>query len=87
MASTEIWYPLLAEQELTKLQQQYRIMEGDRKAYSEESQNMIRKQQYVADDYNQMWIQASDWCNKTQVSNTPVRYHYFPRIHKHLDLL
>ncbi|XP_065069999.1 coiled-coil domain-containing protein 63-like [Rhopilema esculentum] len=34
----------LAEQELTKLQQQYRIMEGDRKSYSEESQNQIRKQ-------------------------------------------
>lgn len=35
---------LLAEQELVKLQQQYRIMDGDRKAYSEESQNLIRKQ-------------------------------------------
>eukprot|EP00112_Aurelia_sp_Birch-Aquarium-sp1_P021069 Seg5576.1 transcript_id=Seg5576.1/GoldUCD/mRNA.D3Y31 product="Coiled-coil domain-containing protein 63" protein_id=Seg5576.1/GoldUCD/D3Y31 len=34
----------LAEQELVKLQQQYRIMDGDRKAYSEESQNLIRKQ-------------------------------------------
>ena len=35
---------IIAEQELTKLQQQYRIMEGDRKSYSEESQNQIRKQ-------------------------------------------
>ncbi|EDV23841.1 uncharacterized protein TRIADDRAFT_64012, partial [Trichoplax adhaerens] len=34
----------LVEQELAKLQRQYRIMEGDRKAYSEESQNLIRKQ-------------------------------------------
>ena len=34
----------LAEQELIKLQQDYRVMEGDRKAYSEESQNIIRKQ-------------------------------------------
>lgn len=34
----------LAEQELVKLQQQYRLMEGDRKVYSEESQNLIRKQ-------------------------------------------
>ena len=34
----------LAEQELLRLQQEYRIMEGDRKAYSEESQNIIRKQ-------------------------------------------
>ncbi|XP_031560443.1 coiled-coil domain-containing protein 63-like [Actinia tenebrosa] len=34
----------IAEQELAKLQRQYRIMEGDRKAYSEESQNTIRKQ-------------------------------------------
>ncbi|XP_057299829.1 coiled-coil domain-containing protein 63-like [Hydractinia symbiolongicarpus] len=32
------------EQELIRLQQEYRIMEGDRKAYSEESQNIIRKQ-------------------------------------------
>lgn len=34
----------LAEQELIKLQRQYRIMEGDRAAYTEESQNVIRKQ-------------------------------------------
>jgi len=30
--------------ELTKHQQQYRLMEGDRKAYCEETQNSIRKQ-------------------------------------------
>eukprot|EP00794_Sanderia_malayensis_P007809 gene7808-8655_t len=41
---TEVEPDGLAEQELTKLQQQYRIMGGDRKAYSEESQNFIRKQ-------------------------------------------
>ena len=34
----------IAEAELAKLQRQYRIMEGDRKAYCEESQNVIRKQ-------------------------------------------
>ncbi|XP_076821624.1 coiled-coil domain-containing protein 63-like [Clavelina lepadiformis] len=34
----------LAEAELAKLQRQYRIMEGDRKAYCEESQNRIRRQ-------------------------------------------
>lgn len=34
----------LAEQELQKLQRQYRIMEGDRAAYTEESTNVIRKQ-------------------------------------------
>ncbi|XP_063410903.1 outer dynein arm-docking complex subunit 1-like [Mytilus trossulus] len=34
----------MAEQELVKLQRQYRIMEGDRAAYTEESQNLIRKQ-------------------------------------------
>lgn len=34
----------LAEQELQKLQRQFRIMENDRAAYTEESQNMIRKQ-------------------------------------------
>lgn len=34
----------LAELELQKLQRQYRIMEGDRKAYSEESRIMIGKQ-------------------------------------------
>ncbi|XP_039274347.2 coiled-coil domain-containing protein 63-like [Styela clava] len=32
------------ENELAKMQRQYRIMEGDRKAYCEESQNIIRKQ-------------------------------------------
>eukprot|EP00128_Syssomonas_multiformis_P012257 Colp12_sorted_trinity150504_noHs@18467 len=37
------------EQELAKLQRQYRIMEGDRKAYSEESQNVIRKQKATID--------------------------------------
>jgi hypothetical protein len=34
----------MQEQELIKLQRQYRIMEGDRAAYTEESQNLIRKQ-------------------------------------------
>lgn len=34
----------LQEQELVKLQRQYRLMEGDRAAYTEESQNIIRKQ-------------------------------------------
>ena len=34
----------LAELELAKLQRQYRIMENDRAAYTEESQNIIRKQ-------------------------------------------
>lgn len=34
----------MAELELQKLQRQYRIMEGDRKAYSEESRIMIGKQ-------------------------------------------
>ncbi|XP_050412096.1 coiled-coil domain-containing protein 63 [Patella vulgata] len=34
----------LAEAELVKLQRQYRLMDGDRAAYAEESQNMIRKQ-------------------------------------------
>jgi hypothetical protein len=33
--------------ELQKLQRQYRIMEGDRKAYSEESRIIIGKQRYI----------------------------------------
>lgn len=33
----------LQEQELRSLQKAYRNMEGDRAAYTEESQNMIRK--------------------------------------------
>lgn len=33
-----------AEAELTKLQRQYRMAEGDRRSYTEESQNTIRKQ-------------------------------------------
>ena len=36
----------VAEIELQKLQRQYRIMEGDRKAYSEESRILIGKQRY-----------------------------------------
>jgi hypothetical protein len=36
----------IAEIELQKLQRQYRIMEGDRKAYSEESRILIGKQRY-----------------------------------------
>ncbi|KAK3730099.1 hypothetical protein QZH41_003645 [Actinostola sp. cb2023] len=39
----------MAEQELAKLQRQHRIMEGDRKAYSEESQNIIRKQRVAVE--------------------------------------
>ena len=38
---------ILAEQELEKLQRQYRVMDGERRAYCEESQNIIRKQQYA----------------------------------------
>ncbi|XP_071944329.1 coiled-coil domain-containing protein 63-like [Antedon mediterranea] len=34
----------LAEMELSRLQRQYRILENDRKAYFEESQNLVRKQ-------------------------------------------
>ena len=34
----------IAEAELVKLQRQFRIMENDRRAYTEESQNKIRKQ-------------------------------------------
>lgn len=34
----------IAEAELVRLQRQFRIMENDRAAYTEESQNMIRKQ-------------------------------------------
>ena len=34
----------IQEQELVKLQRSYRNMEGDRAAYTEESQNVIRKQ-------------------------------------------
>jgi hypothetical protein len=35
---------LVAELELQKLQRQYRLMEGDRKAYGEESKSLITKQ-------------------------------------------
>lgn len=38
-----------AEIELQKLQRQYRIMEGDRKAYSEESRILISKQRMTID--------------------------------------
>lgn len=34
----------LQEQELANLQRSFRMMEGDRAMYTEESQNMIRKQ-------------------------------------------
>ena len=37
----------LQEQELLKLQRSFRNMEGDRAAYTEESQNTIRKQKLV----------------------------------------
>ncbi|TPX55688.1 hypothetical protein PhCBS80983_g05122 [Powellomyces hirtus] len=39
----------MAELELQKLQRQYRIMEGDRKAYSEESRLLIAKQRATID--------------------------------------
>ncbi|KAJ3381010.1 40S ribosomal protein S23 [Lobulomyces angularis] len=42
----------LAEIELQKLQRQYRIMEGDRKAYSEESRILIAKQRGKASGLN-----------------------------------
>lgn len=36
------------EQEFAKLQRQYRIMENDRKAYCQESQDLIKKQKQVS---------------------------------------
>ena len=36
-----------ADTEMVKLQRQFRIMEGDRKAYSIQSQELIRKQRCV----------------------------------------
>ncbi len=39
----------LQEGELLKLQRQYRLMEGDRSAYTDESTNMIRKQKWVVE--------------------------------------
>lgn len=35
----------LAESEITKLQRQFRIMEGDRQAYNIQAREQIRKQQ------------------------------------------
>ena len=49
MYSIVFFFIFVAEQELARLQQEYRIMEGDRKAYSEESQNIIRKQREAID--------------------------------------
>ena len=39
----------MSEQELQKLQRQYKRLCGDRRAYTEDSQNVIRKQKYVCD--------------------------------------
>ena len=38
---------LEVEQELQSLQRQLHVMEGDRRAYSEESCNQLRKQRYA----------------------------------------
>ncbi|KAG7472857.1 hypothetical protein MATL_G00113390 [Megalops atlanticus] len=43
--SSEMDIDGIAETELAKLQRQFRIMEGDRQAYSVETQNLIRRQQ------------------------------------------
>ncbi|CAB1329524.1 unnamed protein product [Coregonus sp. 'balchen'] len=42
--SSDIDIDLLAETELSKLQRQFRIMEGDRQVYNVESQDLIRRQ-------------------------------------------
>lgn len=36
----------LAEAELSRLQRQYRIMEGDRQSYSQEANTIIQKQRF-----------------------------------------
>jgi hypothetical protein len=46
MGKNAVRFTSSAELELQKLQRQYRIMEGDRKAYSEESRILISKQRY-----------------------------------------
>eukprot|EP00061_Rhincodon_typus_P013191 g39409.t1 len=44
MEGLDLGYSLTAETELAKLQHQFRIMEGDRQAYTLESQQLLRKQ-------------------------------------------
>lgn len=46
-----------ADTEMAKLQRQFRIMEGDRQAYSIQSQELIRKQRYVyVEIYRNVWL-------------------------------
>lgn len=39
------------EQELCRLQRQLHAMEGDRRAYSEDTCNLLRKQKYIRNDF------------------------------------
>jgi hypothetical protein len=64
-----------AEIELQRLQRQYRIMEGDRKAYSEESRILIGKQRVTIDklkkdnDYLQDELKLLDMRNEDRRKN------------------
>lgn len=41
----------LAKAELSRLQRQYRIMEGDRRSYSQETNIVLRKQRFANSEY------------------------------------
>ncbi|TPX33150.1 hypothetical protein SeMB42_g07516 [Synchytrium endobioticum] len=63
----------MTEIELQKLQRQYRIMEGDRKAYSEESRLLITKQRANVDKLKRDHQQLQDQLTMLQQRNSDPR--------------
>ena len=53
---------LMAEAELLRLTRQYRIMEGDKEAYCEEAQKVLRRQRKILADLGK---ETGDECFKT----------------------
>ena len=47
---------LMAEAELLRLTRQYRIMEGDKEAYCEEAQKVLRRQRKILADLGEIYF-------------------------------
>ena len=59
---------LMAEAELLRLTRQYRIMEGDKEAYCEEAQKVLRRQRKILAD-----LGGSTWHTALPCHNINVR--------------
>ena len=65
---------LMAEAELLRLTRQYRIMEGDKEAYCEEAQKVLRRQRKILADLGERYFCLTIL---NRMSQKPKHYHFY----------